>query len=115
MANICIKWPHSVLTEDKFDPVAYDGPAVISTGEFDHVTPPSQITEAGMTFTDDTDVIVGGASHSSSSQVSCAFDFTREFIKDRSTPPDTSCAATNVIDWICVSDVTGEGISCNDE
>jgi pimeloyl-ACP methyl ester carboxylesterase len=63
LKHACNGWPRGKLPADFHDPVTFDGPVLLLSGEFDPITPPSWAEEAAKRMSNGRHVVLAGAGH----------------------------------------------------
>lgn len=90
----CAEWPRGEILKDYSAPVRSKVPALILSGQFDPVTPPSSGDAAARNFSNSLHVVIpsGGHGFNGLTGLECVTDLTAEFIRNGSAKKlDTSC------------------------
>ncbi|MDQ4087964.1 MAG: alpha/beta hydrolase [Pseudomonadota bacterium] len=78
--EICSAWPRAELPEDYFEPFETAVPALMTSGEYDPVTPPRWGEEARRSFPDSIHIVLRQGHHFDESSSPCLNDIMRQFL-----------------------------------
>jgi pimeloyl-ACP methyl ester carboxylesterase len=93
LKQVCQFWPTNKVSDDYFEPVSSDVPALLLSGEFDPVTPPKYAEQALVTLSQARHLVVPGVGHNAVF-IGCVPDLLKNFIANL-TPAalDIACLA----------------------
>ncbi len=91
LTELCGFWPHKAVSEDYFEPVRSNIPALLMSGTLDPITPPNYANEAMRTLTAAQHIEVLGGTHGVG-HLGCIPELIETFLSALSNPEvDTSC------------------------
>ncbi len=90
LQRACSVWPQAPLPAGFGDPVVSDVPALVLSGQFDPVTPPSWGKETASHLSNSKHVVVPGAGHGTLT-LGCVPGLVAEFLQTNAAALDTSC------------------------
>jgi pimeloyl-ACP methyl ester carboxylesterase len=91
----CGLWPKGEVADDFHEPVRWDGPVLLMSGERDPVTPPAYAAQAAETFPRSANLVAPGLGHMVVKH-RCLRDVVADFIAE----PDVSALETACVDEI---------------
>lgn len=91
--STCLLWPSGIASSSFHDPVVSNVPTLIVSGVYDVATPPHWAEAAAKFLPNSTTITLPSGGHSAIFSSSCSLDIFRNFLKDPSKKPDTSCVA----------------------
>ncbi len=99
LQQLCETYGDSLAASDDLDLVQSDVPALITSGEFDPITPTSNGDAVAAGFSNSTHVVFNGESHGVLGS-ECGTQAIKEFFADPSAEINSSCASQpNPIEW----------------
>ena len=105
MLGICRAWGIEPLDNSVHEPVVSDIPALLLSGDFDPITPPSFAAEVGATLERDYQVNFPSGSHGQAFGSPCADGLIQRFLDNPGTWPPGSCAQANPGDYLLPGDI----------
>ncbi len=100
LAKLCELWRAKARPALANAPVASDIPALLLSGHFDPITPPSYADQAQATLSAAFNYVLPHVGHGVLRSDRCAVRIAKAFISDPASKPDSSCiAATRAIDF----------------
>jgi len=105
MLEICRAWDIEPLDNSVHEPVVSDIPALLLSGEFDPITPPSFAAEVGASLARDYQVNFPSGSHGQAFGDTCADGLIQRFLDSPDTWPPGSCAQANPGDYLLPGDI----------
>lgn len=91
MFNICDAWESGQIDPEKKEPVNSDIPALVLTGQYDPITPPSYNRIIAETLSNSFFYEIPGIGHGAMRGNKCALDIGLQFLDDPTSEPDASC------------------------
>lgn len=98
--DACAVWPAGRAAAREADAVASAVPTLITSGEYDPVTPPHWGDLAGATLAESSHVVLPRGGHGVSVENECMRGIVVAFLEEPTAVPDTTCVAENVLPFV---------------
>lgn len=93
IVGACELWPRRVSNGALPDPVDSAIPTLLSSGEFDPITPPAFATLAAASLTEATQVVFANSGHGAITESECSQNLLISYLLDPQAPLDLQCSS----------------------